>query len=86
LASLVAPPQLRPVLWGMSFGVGALVKFALFDPFALTSIIVNYHRAIEGQEPDSAWESTLNKASDRFSELSDRALKWKEPRTGPAPA
>jgi hypothetical protein len=70
----------------ISAGIGLLVKFAFMDPFALVSVIVNYHLAIAGQTPESSWNQKLEQVSDRFREFSERAKKWGGSSGGTQPA
>jgi len=83
LLSLAVAEPMRQVLWGVSFGIGFVLKFAIMDPFALTSVIVNYHKAIAAQTPDPSWERKLGEVSSHFKEFSDKAAAW---RPGPPPA
>ena len=53
--------------------LGMFLKFALVDPFALTSIIVNFHSAIEGQQPDPSVEAKLEAVSKKYRQIKDRA-------------
>jgi hypothetical protein len=57
-------------------GVGLLFKFTLMDPFALVSVIVNYHSAIAGQTADPSWDRKLESVSGKFKEFTDKARKW----------
>lgn len=75
LATTLAGPFTQ--LWiAVSVGLGLLAKFVVMDPFALTSVIVNFHAAIEGQVPDPEWERKLESVSSRFKELKDQAATW----------
>jgi len=60
----------------ISAGIGLLVKFAVMDPFALVSVIVNYHHAIAGQTADPAWAAKLEEVSDKFKEFNRKAAQW----------
>lgn len=83
VASFVAVEPMRQILWAASFGLGLLVKFVFMDPFALTSVIVNYHRAIQGQTADRRWESELDQISGHFREFSKKAESWTSTRSTP---
>jgi hypothetical protein len=71
---LVEP--VRQMVWGASLGLGLLVKFAVMDPFALTSVIVNYHMAIAKQTPDASWDQTLTDVSKHYRQFKDKAEGW----------
>jgi hypothetical protein len=73
------PQPMREVVMGISLAVALFVKFALMDPFALTSVIVNYHNAIAGQTVNEAWEKRLEDVSDKYREIKERALSWGPP-------
>ena len=52
------------------------IKAAVIDPIAMTALMQVYFKAIEGQEPDAEWEARLEKMSDKFRELKDKASSW----------
>jgi hypothetical protein len=82
---------LGPIAIAISAGIGLLVKFTLMDPFALVSVIVNYHHAIAGQTADPVWDRKLESVSGKFKEFSQKALNWSskagnaQPATPPPP-
>jgi hypothetical protein len=80
------PGPLSKIAVGVFAGLGLLVKFALMDPFALTSVIVNYHHAIAGQTADLRWNQQLEEVSDKYREFSKRAKQWGLVDEGPPPA
>lgn len=62
--------------------IAYLIRLAVIYPFAMTSIIITYHKEIEGVQPDLAWETKLDTLSAKFRKLGDRALetiRHKEP-------
>jgi hypothetical protein len=69
----------------ISMALALFVKFALMDPFALTSVIVNYHRAIEGQTVNEEWDRRLENLTGRFRQIKDNAAAWEPPKPAPAP-
>jgi hypothetical protein len=62
------------------FGLAVLLawstKAAILEPFAIAALMQAYFRAIEGQVPDPQWDARLTQASDRFSELKDKAMAY----------
>ncbi len=52
------------------------IKAAVIEPFAIACLLQAYFQAIEGQNPDPAWESRLDGVSRKFGELKDRAASW----------
>ncbi|MFQ5738819.1 MAG: hypothetical protein ACE5JX_07370 [Acidobacteriota bacterium] len=70
---------------GVSIGLGLLVKFAVMDPFALTSVIVNFHAVTAGQRPDFALESKLEKVSKKYRQIKAHAGSWSPGGSTPPP-
>ena len=62
------------------FGLAVLLawstKAAILEPFAIAALMQAYFKAIEGQVPDPQWDARLTQASDRFSELKDKAMAY----------
>lgn len=81
-----APSMTGKVAAGIFAGVALVLKFAVMDPFALTSVIVNFHAAIEGQAPDPSWGIQLEEVSNEFRRFNSEAEKWGLGRTTPPPA
>lgn len=52
------------------------IKAAVIDPIAMTALMQVYFKAIEGQDPNPEWEAKLEKMSDKFRELKDKATAW----------
>lgn len=75
----------RQIGIAVSVAVGLFVKFALMDPFALTSVIVNFHSAIAGQTVSEEWDRRLESISDKFREIKDRASSWQPAPGGAGP-
>ncbi len=89
LVALTLGEPTKQIVMGASVALGMIVKFALMDPFALTSVIVNYHLAIANQTPDPAWEQKLATISNKFGKIKELAANWKPVQGasgGPAPA
>jgi hypothetical protein len=55
------------------FALAYLFKVAIGDTFAMTAIIVAYHKETMGLEPDPAMKAKLEGISDKFRELKKRA-------------
>ncbi len=83
LVALTLGEPTKQIVMGASVAVGMIVKFALMDPFALTSVIVNYHLAIAGQTPDPTWDGKLAEISEKFGRIKEMAANW-EPYRGPS--
>lgn len=81
--SLAGPA--RQIVMAASVGLGLIVKFAFMDPFALTSVIVNYHAAIAGQRPSPEWDRKLGEISGKFQDMKNLAANWR-PGSAPPPA
>jgi hypothetical protein len=62
--------------WALVFAIVFAWAFisAFVEPFVIAALMQVYFRAIEGQEPDPAWDTRLAEASRHFRELKDRAL------------
>jgi hypothetical protein len=70
----IALPFLKTFV-GICALLGALmVKFAVFDAYCLAATLIAYHRAVEGLEPDPAWQERLESASHQFKQLQERAM------------
>ncbi|MEJ2080202.1 MAG: hypothetical protein P8020_14145 [Acidobacteriota bacterium] len=80
------PSLMGKVTAGIFAGVAVILKFAVMDPFALTSVIVNFHAAIEGQTPDPSWGTHLEEVSKDFRRFNSEAEKWGLGGTTPPPA
>ncbi len=94
-AVLVLVLIVLPVGWLMSMVSSALavwtvivllilayiVKLAVGDAFAMISMVAAYQKATEGLEPDPAVEEKIEKVSDKFRELKDKALGQSGPET-----
>ncbi len=49
------------------------IKAALIDPFAMTALIQVYAKLTDGQRPDPEWSARLDRMSDKFRKLAERA-------------
>lgn len=56
------------------------VKAALIEPFAIACMLQAYFKLTAGQAPDPAWQAKLERVSDKFKSLGERALRWVNPR------
>lgn len=56
--------------------IAYLIKLALYNPLALCTMILTYHRAIKGQVPNPEWEQKLEAVSSKFRRLKDKASQW----------
>jgi len=61
------------VLFIVALFLGLSLKWVLFDPIACTSTILTFLHESEGQAADPEWEAKLDKVSDKFRELKDKA-------------
>ncbi len=50
-----------------------LAERALFEPFAMTYVLVTYHHEIEGLVPDPTWDARLSSVSRHFRDLAEKA-------------
>jgi hypothetical protein len=55
------------------------LKQALIEPVAMTALMQVYFETVEGQEANPEWEARLERVSDRFVELKDKALSYVHP-------
>src|SRR5262249_27425215 len=69
LAFAKAYPALKLVFMFAAFIFAAVIKLALFDPFALTNMILVYLETTRGMTPDTGWENKLEGLSKKFQEL-----------------
>ena len=60
---------------GISVIVGAwMLKLAVADAFSMAATLLAYHRSTEGLTPDPEWQARLEQASDKFTELKQKAM------------
>lgn len=69
-----AYPTLKAVWIIGALIFAGVIKLALFDPFALTNMILVYLEATRGQTPDPAWEEKLEAVSKKFRQIKEKAL------------
>lgn len=74
-----AYPKLKFVFILFALIFAGVVKLALFDPWALTTMILVYINETKDKVPDRGWEEKLSGVSKKFRELQTKAL-------APAPA
>lgn len=83
-------PKLSTTIGIAILVIAYLIKLALYDPIALCTIILTYHRAIQGLTPNPEWERKLDQVSSKFRQLKTKAAEWadsgSQPGTAPAPA
>jgi hypothetical protein len=87
LAPAALVVYLLPGAWSAGGLVFALVfawavKAALIEPFAIACMLQVFFRVTAGQTPDPVWEAKLEKASDKFRSMGDRAMAWAGGRFG----
>ncbi len=58
------------------------IKSALIDPLAMTAIMQVFFKVTEGQQANPEWEAKLERISDKFIEMKDRAVSWSKERFG----
>lgn len=78
LAPMMALAALMPGQWTGIGAVFALIgavclRLALWEPFAVASLMQVYFKVIEGQSPDPDWSARLDAVSARFRDLGRRA-------------
>lgn len=86
LIAYTVPGPVGKIALAAGVGLGVVFKFALMDPFALVSVIANYHYAIQGQSPDPAWGNKLGEISSKFREFDAKSKAWGGVTPGPPPA
>ncbi len=77
-------PGIRTAVGFSVIIIAYLVKLALFNPLALCTMILTYHRAIQGQTPNPEWEAKLESVSSKFRKLKDKAAEWGKSKAIPA--
>ncbi|MFN4158328.1 MAG: hypothetical protein ACK4GO_08000 [Gemmobacter sp.] len=58
------------------------VKAALIEPFAIACLLQVFFKVTEGQTPNPEWEARLERASDKFRSMGQRAMAWAGGRFG----
>ena len=76
VAALVALFPGETGYWGVvvAFIFAWSAKAALIEPVAIYALMAVFFQKIEGQEPDPEWEAKLEKASEQFRTLKEKAL------------
>lgn len=70
----VTYPDFKLFFIGAAFLLAWAVKLALFDPWAMTNMILVYLTVTEGKTPDPAWEAKLETVSGKFKKIQNHAL------------
>lgn len=89
LAPAAAVVYLIPGAWSAGGLVFALVfawavKAALIEPFAIACMLQVFFKVTQGQTPNPEWEARLDKVSDKFRSMGQRAAAWAGNRFGAA--
>ncbi len=84
LAPAAALVYMIPGAWSAGGMVFALlfawaIKAAVIEPFAIACLLQAYFKTIEGQAPNPEWEARLDKVSNKFGKLKDKAQAWVQP-------
>ncbi|MFO1463312.1 MAG: hypothetical protein U1F66_06010 [bacterium] len=67
-------PKLKLLFIAFAFVFAAVTKLALFDPWALTSMILTYLDATKDLVPDRSWEDKIAGVSKQFRQIQEKAL------------
>jgi len=67
-------PKMRFLFIAFAFIFAAVTKLALFDPWALTSMILVYLETTKDMIPDKGWEDKIAMCSKKFREIQEKAL------------
>lgn len=91
LAPAAALVWLMPGSWSAGGIVFALVfawavKAALIEPFALACLLQVFFKVTDGQRPNPEWQARLERASDKFRALGEKAMAWEGMGRQAAPA
>jgi hypothetical protein len=81
LAPAAAVVYMIPGAWSAGGFVFAVlfawaVKAAVLEPFALACLLQAYFKVTQGQVPDPEWVGRLEKVSNKFHEMGERAANW----------
>ncbi|MBI3019169.1 MAG: hypothetical protein HYY61_04685, partial [Deltaproteobacteria bacterium] len=68
------------------FLLGALIVSLMFrgvlvESFVMPTMISAYYHAIQGQVPNPEWDAKLSQVSNKFAEMKNKALNWKQEKT-----
>ncbi len=69
----LAYPSFKLLFVIAAFLLAGAAKLALFDPWALTNMILVYLTVTEGKTPDSSWENKLESVSGKFKKIQQKA-------------
>lgn len=67
-------PKLKILFILFAFVFAAVTKLALFDPWALTSMILVYLQTTKDMVPDKAWEEKIASVSKQFRRIQEKTL------------
>jgi len=67
-------PKIKILFIAFAFIFAAVTKLALFDPWAMTSMILAYLDATKDMTPDRGWEEKIAGISKKFREIQEKAL------------
>lgn len=67
-------PQFKVLFIAFAFILAAVTKLALFDPWALTSMILVYLETTKDMVPDRAWEDKIATVSKKFRQIQEKAV------------
>jgi hypothetical protein len=62
------------------------VQQAVLKPLFLTMLLLRFHSLVRGQPINLEWDRRLESATTKFRELKDKAARWVDGRSAPAPA
>jgi hypothetical protein len=66
-------PKFKILFVVFAFIFAAVTKLALFDPWALTSMILVYLEATKDMVPDRTWEDKIAMVSKKFRQIQEKA-------------
>lgn len=58
------------------------IKQAVIEPVGMTALMQVFFKVTEGQQPNPEWEGKLDRVSNKFSKLKDKAADWESGQTG----
>ncbi|HSA58633.1 MAG TPA: hypothetical protein VLJ37_03005 [bacterium] len=67
-------PKFKILLIAFALIFAAVTKLALFDPWALTSMILVYLETTKDMVPDRGWEEKIAMASKKFRQIQEKAV------------
>lgn len=67
-------PKVKILFIAFAFIFAAVTKLALFDPWAMTSMILAYLEATQNLQADRGWEEKIAGISKKFRQIQEKAL------------